>query len=112
MAEVHVKVGHGHALRVQEALEQQVVVDRVQVGDLEHVGNERARARAPARPHRAAILLGPVDEVRHDQEVAGKPHLQDDAQLELQPLHVLGPLGIALRCIRKQQMETILQPFE
>ena len=32
-AEINVEVGHGHAFRVQEALEEEPVGDRVQVGD-------------------------------------------------------------------------------
>jgi hypothetical protein len=38
----------------------------------------RARARTAPRPHRNAVVLGPLDEVGHDQEVAGKAHLVDD----------------------------------
>jgi len=33
LAEVDIEVGHGHPLRVQKALEQQLVLQRVQVGD-------------------------------------------------------------------------------
>ena len=38
--EVDVHVGHGLAARVEEALEEEVVRDRVDVGDLERVGGE------------------------------------------------------------------------
>ena len=48
--EVDVDVRHRLAARVQEALEEQVVADRVDVGDLEAVRDERARRRAAARP--------------------------------------------------------------
>ena len=97
LAEVDVEVGHRHPLGVQEALEQQVVLQRVEVGDLERIRDQRAGARAPARPDRAAVLLGPVDEVAHDQEVAREAHLQDRVDLELQPLHVARHLLLALR---------------
>ena len=59
LAEVDVEVGHRHALRVEEALEQQVVLERVEVGDAERVGDQRARARAAPRPHRHAVRLSP-----------------------------------------------------
>jgi hypothetical protein len=39
-AEVDVEVGHGDAFGVEEALEQQVVLDGVQVGDFEGVGHQ------------------------------------------------------------------------
>jgi hypothetical protein len=111
LAEVHVEVGHGHPLRVQEALEQQVVLQRVQVGDGQHIGHQRARTGAPARAHRAAVGLGPLDEVRHDEEVAREPHLQDGVELELQPLDIGGPLGLALGRVGEQQLQPLLQAF-
>ena len=39
-AEVDVEVGHGYPLRVQEAFEQQVKFQRVEVGDLERVSHQ------------------------------------------------------------------------
>ncbi len=45
--EVHVDVGHRDAARVEEPLEQQVVLDRVEVGDPQAVGH-RAAGRAAA----------------------------------------------------------------
>ena len=96
LAKIHVKVGHGDALWVQKALKQQVVVDRVQVGDLEHIRHQRTGSRAAPWPHRAAIVFRPVDEVRHDQEIARKAHLQNDGQLKLQALQVARALRIAL----------------
>ena len=47
--EVDVHVGHRLAARVEEPLEEQVVADRVEVGDLEAVGDEAAGGRAAAR---------------------------------------------------------------
>ena len=112
LAEVDVEVGHRDPLGIQEALEQQVVLQRIQVGDRQHIGHQRARARAPARAHRAAVGLGPADEVRHDQEVAGKAHLQDRRQLELQPLDIARALGVALRGIGEEQLQAIFQALE
>ena len=77
-AEVDVEVGHRHALGIEEALEQQVERDRVEVGDGQRPGDDRARARAAARPDRNVVGLGPFDEVGDDQEVAGEPHAGDD----------------------------------
>ena len=50
--EVDVDVGHRLAARVEEALEQQVVADRVDVGDAQRVGHQRAGGRAAARARR------------------------------------------------------------
>ena len=46
--EVDVHVGHLLAAGIEEALEEQVVADRVEVGDLEAVGDEAAGGRAAA----------------------------------------------------------------
>ena len=54
-----------------------VVAQRIEVGDAERVGDQRAGAGAAARAHRHAVVLGPVDEVGDDQEVAGEAHLHD-----------------------------------
>ena len=43
-AEIDVEVRHRHAIRVEEALEEQAVLDRVDVRDAQHVGHERAGA--------------------------------------------------------------------
>ena len=68
--EVDVDVRHRHALGVEEALEQQVVAERVDVGDLQAVGDDRAGRRAAARADGDPGVLGVLDEVPDDQEVA------------------------------------------
>ena len=78
LAEVDVEVGHRDALGIEEALEQQLVAQRIESGDAERVCDQRACARAAARTDRHAVRLRPVDEIRDDQEVAGEAHLDDD----------------------------------
>ena len=73
---------------IQKALEQQVVCQRVEIGNLQRVGHQRAGAGAPPRPHRNIVLLGPADKVHDDQEVAGEAHLDNGIQLKFQPLAV------------------------
>ena len=89
LVEVEVDVGGAHALGVEEALEQQAVLDGVEVGDLEDVGQQRPGGRATARPDRDLLLLGPAHEVADHEEVAGEAHLRDDPQLELDAVLVL-----------------------
>ena len=88
-AEVDVEVRHRHPFRVQEAFEQQRIAQRVKVGDGQRIGHQRPRARAAPRPDRDPLPLGPFDEVGDDQEIAGKAHLLDDAQLEIQPCVII-----------------------
>ena len=70
LAEVDVDVGHRHALGVEEALEDQVVVQRIDVGDAHRPRDEAAGRRAAARPDRNALLARVADEVPDDQQIA------------------------------------------
>ncbi len=83
-AEVDVDIGHGHPLRVEEALEVQAVFHGVHVGDVQAVGHHGARRRAPAGPHRDAAPFGVADEVGDDEEVVHKAHLADHVHLIVQ----------------------------
>ncbi len=112
LAEVDVEVGHRHAFGVQEALEQQVVLQRVQPGDEQRIGHQRACAGAAPRPHRAAVGQRPLDEVADDQEVAREAHLQDRDDLEFQPLGIARTLPLALGRVRVEHLQPLLQPFE
>ena len=88
LAEVDIEVRHRHALGIEEALEQQAPAQRVEIGDLERPGDQRARPRAAAGPDRDAVVLGPLDEVGNDQEVAREAHLLDHVELVGEPVLV------------------------
>ena len=74
VAEIDVEVGHGDPLGVQEALEQEAVLQGIDVRDLEGIGHQRPRAGAPARSHRDAVFPGEANKIPHHQEVAGVAH--------------------------------------
>ncbi len=88
LAEIDVEIRHRHALGVEKALEQQAEAQRVEIGDRQRPGDDRAGARAAARPDRDALALRPLDKVGDDQEIAGKPHLDDRVELEFEPLAI------------------------
>ena len=73
LAEVDVDVGHRHAAGVQEALEQKVVLERVEARDVEQVRDDRAGRRTPTGPDRDAVVAGPLDQVPHDQKYETNP---------------------------------------
>ncbi len=89
-SEVDVHVRHRLAAWVQEPLEEQVVADRVDVGDLEAVRGQRTRGAAATRADGDAVLVREADEVPDDQEVVREAHLADRLELELEPLLQLG----------------------
>ncbi len=99
--EVDVDVGHRLAARVEEALEEKVVLDRVDVGDLEAVGDEGAGCRAAAGADADPVPLREGDEVPDDQEVVREAHLADRLQLELQ----------AVGELRRHRSVALLQAF-
>src|ERR1700716_4182831 len=61
--EVDVDVGHRLAAGVEEPPEEQVVADRVDVGDLEAVRDEAARRGTATRPDADAVAFREADEV-------------------------------------------------
>ena len=91
--EVHVDVGHGDATGVEEPLEQQVVLDGIEVGDPQRVG-DRAPRRGPTAGADADVrVAGVADQVPHDQEVRAEPHVADDLELVGEAFdHVVGQL--------------------
>ena len=109
LAEVDIEVGHGHALGVQEPLKQQRVFQRVKVGNLQRIRHQRARARTAARPHRAAVLLRPVDKVLHNQEITREAHLDNRLQLEIQTRLIFGHFFIALCFVGIQHFHAFAQ---
>ena len=84
LTEVDVEIGHGDPLGIEEAFEQKTKAQRVEIGDGQRIGDQRAGARTPARPDRYVVILGPLDKVRNDQEIARESHLLDDVELEVE----------------------------
>ena len=87
-AEVHVDIGEGHALGIQEPLEQERVDEWIEVRDAQRIGDETAGGGASARPDGNAARAGKLDDVPHDQEIAGESHRTDDRQLFAQALFI------------------------
>ena len=96
VAEVHVKIGHADALRVQEALEDQIVPDGVDIRDAYAVGRNAACTGTTARAHRDALTFGVIDVVPDDKVVVGVAHGFDHADLIAQAVLVglrdIGPV--------------------
>ena len=110
--EVDVDVRHRDPLGVQEALEQQVVLERVDVRDAQAVRHDRAGRRAATRADRDAVVLRELDEVPDDQEVGREAHPLDHAELHLEPLDRLGrrrvPVALAQALVREAPQVALL----
>ena len=86
VGEVDVDVRHRDAGGIEEALEDQVVLERIERGDAEGVGDDAAGGRASARPNQNVLLAGETDKVPDHEEVVGEPHRLDDAELIFEPV--------------------------
>ena len=106
-AKINIDIRHGHALRVQKALEQQLMLQRVDIGDSQCIRDQRSRGRSAARSNRNVVLAGIADEIPDDQKISRKLHLLDDGEFALQALLVIGNgvLQLALLVQRPQSLQ-------
>ena len=105
LAKVHVEVGHGHPFRIQETFKQQIVAQRIEIGNAQAIGDQRARTGATSRPDRHIVVLGPVDKIRNNQKVAGEAHLDNGLGLEQQTRFIFRPLLLAHGRIEEQLIQ-------
>ena len=91
VVEVGIDIRKRNTVGVEETFEQQVVLDRVDLGDAKTIGHHRACSRATTRTHHnAKLLAGRVDKVLHYEEVAWETHGLHNVKLELHALvHLL-----------------------
>jgi len=83
--DVDVDVGQRLTSVGQEPFEEQAVLQRVDAGDAQRVGDQRAGART-ARGHPHAEVADQVAHIGHGEEVGGIPEAGDDAELDVEPL--------------------------
>ena len=109
-AEVDIEVRQGDTLGVEETFEQQVELQRIEIGDLQGIGHQRASAGTTSGADGNAVVLGPLDKVGNDKEVAGKAHIVDYVQLDLQAIFVLlALLGIVRVALIEQHLQALFQ---
>jgi hypothetical protein len=89
-AEIDVDIGHRYALRIQEALEQQIVLHRIDVGNLQRVADQASRGGTPSRTHGNSLRTRVADKIPDDQKISGVFHLLDHADFVRQPGFVFG----------------------
>ena len=76
--EVDVDIRHGDTFGVEEPLEEEPVLDRIDVCDAERIRDGRPCRRATAWPYpNAQFLAGGMDIILDDEEIAGKLHFVD-----------------------------------
>ena len=96
--DVDIDVGFLVAGRRQETLERQLVLDRVDRGDPECVADRGVRRR-PATLAQDPFVVGELNDVMHDQEVAREVLLLNHLELLVQPLVRVRKLWILRRSV-------------
>ena len=86
LTEIDIKIRHGYAFRVQKPFKKQSPSQRIKICNRQCPRHNRPGARPAPRPHRDRLALCPLDEVRNNQEIAGKAHLVDHFKLECQTI--------------------------
>ncbi len=112
-AEIDVDIGQVDALRIEEAFEQQPILERIDIGDRHRVSDQAARRRAAPRPHRNALRAGVTDEVPDNQKIAGEFHRLDHPDFAVQALGVIRQvvLQYALGAHRFESRPALLEPL-
>ena len=88
--EIDIYIRHRDSVRIQETLEQELVLDRIQVGDSQAIGHHGSGRGTTARADHAALRPRSRDVVLYDQEVVREAHTADGLELEVYPLGLLG----------------------
>ena len=83
--EVHVYIGHGHALRVEEALKQKVVADGIDIGDAQRIGYDGSGCTASSGADHDPVLAGKINIIPDDEEIVDITHLTDGIQFVFKP---------------------------
>ena len=87
--EIDIDIGWFGSARVQKPLEQQVVFERTDMTESQHVRHDGPTGGTTCAT-RNSLLDGKPDEVPDDQKVTGIAHLLDDRKLEVHPFAMSG----------------------
>ena len=104
--EIDVDIGHGVHPFTQKTLKEEVVAQRIHLGDLQEIGYQRVGRRTAALAADAA-LAGKTDNVPDDEKIAGQPHPLDDGQFvgQLRP----GPEGDRVEAMAQAPPAQVVQ---
>ena len=103
--EVHVDVRHLAATGIEKTLEDQAELDRIELGDAERVGHDRAGGAPPAGSGSDAPLSRMPDQVPNDQEVCGETHSIDDIEFVIEAFDDLGFQCVAVAVLGADENE-------
>lgn len=95
--EVGINIRQVDTVRIQETLKQQVIFQRVNLGNAQAISHDRTCRRTTARTyHDTQLLAGSPDKVGHDEEVARETHGLHHMKLEVDMLVDIGRKRVAI----------------
>ena len=108
LTKIDIDVRWRDAVRIQKALEDQSVLQRVDVGDSENVSDNRTRGRTAPGPNRNAFLFGKMNEIPNNEEITDEPSPLENAELIIKSLDQLCITGRAFAVSLAQAFVTKL----
>ena len=89
------------------------MLQRIDIGDSEGIGNQGTSGRSAAGTDRNLVLFGVANEVPYDEEISRELHLLDDGEFALKALFVVrdGMLELALIVLRTQRSQAARKAF-
>ena len=93
---ININIGHTHTIRIQETLKQQIVFNRVYIGDPQTIGYHRTSGRTPTRPNGNIQITGFPNKIFYNQKVARITRFFNNIQFEVNAFFdVLSEFGIS-----------------
>lgn len=77
----------GHTFRIQKTLEQQLIPDRIDIGDRKCVRHNASCRRSTPRSNHDSVAFCKMNEIPYNKEVIHVTHAFDNAQFIIQALH-------------------------
>src|SRR5205085_3460127 len=86
LAKVHINIGRRNALRIEEALKDQSVLQRVDIGDSQDVGHDGTCGGTATRSHRNSAFPGETNKVPNNEEITNKTRFFQNIYFVIQSL--------------------------
>ena len=105
LAEIDVDVGRRNAFRIQEPLEDEPVLQRIDIGNSENISGQGTGGRTAPGADWNPALFREMDEVPDDQQITDEPGLLEHAQFVIEPLD---QLRISSRALAEAIVQTLV----
>src|SRR5213075_511852 len=85
LAKIDVDIRRRNALGIQEPLEDQTELERIDIGNAQDKGDERSGRRTTTGAHRNSALLREMNEVPDDQKITDEPGPLENIDFIIEP---------------------------